>query len=239
MAFRVALTSSIIRATATLNRCPSMQLSDVGQVPVGHPAQRRIPARPGRRCRGWRHRRPTARRAAGTSANRRGDRSAQSMSSSGGPAKTTVSRMASTPNCVDLGAQVDPVAQRLAHRLALVDHLTLVQQLPHRFVEVDHAHVVQHLGEEPHVQQVQDRVLDAADVLGRPASSAVRPPGRTGRRCNPASSSGRSTKTSRRRCPWCRCLVCRPTTLRAAHVHPLGRRRQRRVPLGARAVPVR
>ncbi len=66
---------------------------------------------------------------------------------------------------VDLGAQVDPVAERLAHRLALVDHLALVQQPLHRLDEVDHPHVVQHLGEEAHVEQVQDRVLDAADVL--------------------------------------------------------------------------
>ena len=39
---------------------------------------------------------------------------------------------------VDLGTQVDSVAQRLAHRPALVDHLSLVHQSAHRFLEVDH-----------------------------------------------------------------------------------------------------
>ena len=66
---------------------------------------------------------------------------------------------------IDLGTQIDSVAQRLAHRLALVDHLSLVHQSAHGFLEVDHPHVVQDLCEEPHVQKVQDGVLNPADVL--------------------------------------------------------------------------
>ena len=164
---RVALTSSIIRATATLNRCDVDQLGRP-RATVRWVTLRSVDVtgRPG----------PTpgalvdvAGQPPGPlqelAASRAGDTSAQSMSSSGGPANTMVSRTASTPYCVDLLAQVDAVAQRLAHRLALVDHLALVQQRGERLDEVDHAHVVQHLGEEPRVQQVQDRVLDAADVL--------------------------------------------------------------------------
>jgi hypothetical protein len=60
--------------------------------------------------------------------------------------------------------QVDAVAQRLGHRPALVDHLALVQLPRERLDEVHHAHVVQDLDEEPGVQQVQDGVLDPADV---------------------------------------------------------------------------
>jgi hypothetical protein len=40
------------------------------------------------------------------------------------------------------------------------------KQRGERLDPVDHPHVVQHLHEEAAVQQVQDRVLDAADVLG-------------------------------------------------------------------------
>ena len=161
----------MVRATITLNRCESISCSasctvlcvtlrsatspPSGEVPgadVTSPLSRHA------RCRNF--------------SDPPGDTSAQSMSSSGGPANTIVSRTASTPYCVDHVAQVDAVAQRLAHPAALVDDLALVQQRRERLDEVDHPHVVQHLGEEPAVQQVQDRVLDAADVLlgGHPAA---------------------------------------------------------------------
>ena len=97
------------------------------------------------------------------------------------------------------------VALRLRHRGAAVDHLALVHQLRERLGERDHPHVVEDLREEPRVEQVQDRVLDAAGVLARPASSARRPRGGTGRPRTPASSTGRSTSSSRRTCPSCRC----------------------------------
>ena len=59
------------------------------------------------------------------------------------------------------------------------DHLALVHQPEHRLGERDHPHVVQHLGEETAVEQVEDRVLDAARCTGRPASTARPPRGRT------------------------------------------------------------
>jgi hypothetical protein len=61
--------------------------------------------------------------------------------------------------------RLDDVALRLGHRGAAVDHLALVHQPWERLDEPDHPHVVQRLGEEPAVQQVQDRVLDPAGVL--------------------------------------------------------------------------
>ena len=53
----------------------------------------------------------------------------------------------------------------------LVKHHALAQQVLERLVEIHHAHVAQHLREEAAVQQVQNGVLNAADVLvnGHPA----------------------------------------------------------------------
>ena len=61
--------------------------------------------------------------------------------------------------------RLDDVALALRHRRAVVDHLALVHELRERLGEPDHAQVVEHLGEEPRVEQVQDRVLDPARVL--------------------------------------------------------------------------
>ena len=47
----------------------------------------------------------------------------------------------------------------------LIEHHALAQQVLERLVKVQHAQVAQHLREEAAVQQVQDGVLDAADVL--------------------------------------------------------------------------
>ena len=97
IALRVALTSSIIRATATLNRKSSTAAAAsatarwvtlrspaspvVGSAPTGGGD---VPGQPPGR---W----------PGTAPTRCGETSAQSMSSSGGPANTIVSRTASTP----------------------------------------------------------------------------------------------------------------------------------------------
>ncbi len=72
---------------------------------------------------------------------------------------------------VDLLAKIDAIAERLAHGLAAIENLPLIEQFLHRLVEIDHAEVVEHLREEPHVEQVQDGVLNAAHVLrhGHPA----------------------------------------------------------------------
>ena len=93
---RAAFTSSITRATTTLNRCPAMQSSMSASslwVVCRSAASPVAGSTPGAlatskasryaRCRNF--------------AEPPGDTSAQSMSSSGGPAKTTVSRTASTP----------------------------------------------------------------------------------------------------------------------------------------------
>ena len=58
----------------------------------------------------------------------------------------------------------DGVALRLRHHLAvLVDH-ALGEEARHRLVEVDEAEVAHHLGPEARVDEVQDGVLDPADV---------------------------------------------------------------------------
>ena len=58
------------------------------------------------------------------------------------------------------------VALRLRHNVAvLVEHHTLAQQIRERLIEVQHALVAQHLREEAAVEQMQNSMLDAADVL--------------------------------------------------------------------------
>ena len=60
----------------------------------------------------------------------------------------------------------DHVALRLAHHIAVgVEHHALAQQVREGLVEVEQAAVAQHLGKEAAVEQVQDGVLNAADVL--------------------------------------------------------------------------
>ena len=85
----------------------------------------------------------------------------------------------------------------------LVQHHALGEQVGEGLVELHQPQVAHHLGPEARVEQVQDGVLDAADVLvdGHPVigarSSTIAP-------ALSAQASGRSTRTSRRRCPWCR-----------------------------------
>ena len=66
------------------------------------------------------------------------------------------------------------------------------------------AEVGQRLGEEAGVHQVEDGVLDAADVLVDRHPPLDRRPGRTARPRSTGRRSAGSTRTSRRRCPWCR-----------------------------------
>ena len=60
---------------------------------------------------------------------------------------------------------VDHVALRFRHLGAALDHHALRQQAGERFIEPDQAQVADDLGEEPRVEQVQDGMLDPADVL--------------------------------------------------------------------------
>ena len=66
---------------------------------------------------------------------------------------------------VELIRQLHQVAARLAHRRAVHDDHALVEQAGEGLGEIDHSHVEHHLGEEATVEQVQDRVGHAADVL--------------------------------------------------------------------------
>ena len=69
---------------------------------------------------------------------------------------------------------------------------------------LDHAHVHEHLLEEARVDQVQDRVLDAARVLiDRHPRVRLARDRTASRRCADRCSGG-STRTSRRTCPSCR-----------------------------------
>ena len=57
------------------------------------------------------------------------------------------------------------VAARLRHLAALEDDGPLVPEADHRLVEGQFSQIAKGFGHEAHVQQVQDRVLDAAGVL--------------------------------------------------------------------------
>ncbi len=111
----------------------------------------------------------------------------------------------SAPKRSTISSGRDDVALALAHlRAVAVDH-PLREQAGERLARrPTRSDVVQHLGEEARVQQVQDRVLDAADVLvdRQPVVDdlALERRPRTG--AGPCSAG--STRTSPRRCPWCR-----------------------------------
>ena len=73
---------------------------------------------------------------------------------------------------LDNGGRRHHVALGLAHDVAvLVLHHALAEQVGERLVHVEQPHVAERLGEEATVEQVQDGVLDAADVVvhGHPA----------------------------------------------------------------------
>ena len=66
---------------------------------------------------------------------------------------------------VGVAQRVDDVALRLRHLRAVARDHPLVEEAGDRLAEADQALLLHHLGEEPRVEQVQDGVLDAADVL--------------------------------------------------------------------------
>ena len=93
--------------------------------------------------------------------------SLQSTSSAGGPTNRWYSRRASAPTVSKYLDGRDQVALRLRHlRAAHADH-ALGEQALERLAQVlgRHAQVGQRLGVEAGVHQVEDGVLDAADVL--------------------------------------------------------------------------
>ena len=69
----------------------------------------------------------------------------------------------------------DDVAERLRHLRAVLDDHALREEVRERLVEVKHPCVAQYLREEACIEKMQDRVLDAADVLidGRPVVHLV------------------------------------------------------------------
>ena len=95
------------------------------------------------------------------------------------------------------------VPARLGHLRAVAGDHALGEQPRERLLHVQVAEIRERLREEARVHQVQDRVLDAADVLvdRHPVVDDRRDPTRP-RRC-PGRSSAGSTRTSRRTCPSC------------------------------------
>ena len=90
--------------------------------------------------------------------------SVHSTSFSGGATNITYSRSASAPNFCDHVVRIDDVALRLGHDRAVLEHHALRQQPRERLVDRHEAEVAEHAAEEARVDQVQDRVLDAAAV---------------------------------------------------------------------------
>ena len=97
--------------------------------------------------------------------------SSQLMSSSTGPGERDRDAHGVGARVDHARGELDQIALALGHLRAAEQHHALVDEARERLGEVDEAHVEQDLGDEARVQQVQDRVLDAADVGvdGRPA----------------------------------------------------------------------
>ena len=164
IALRVAFTSSIIRATITLNRWRLDQLLGLVHRAVGDLAQRHVAAVGGDARAPRSRRRSAARRAAGTQRTGRATcrpsrcrpRAGRRRPASAGPRPRRTPRVARPglrrcpATCVILGAW-----------LMTMPWFSSAENGSPKSTQ---AHVVQHLGEEARVQQVQDRVLDAADV---------------------------------------------------------------------------
>ena len=110
---------------------------------------------------------------------------------------------------LDVADRADHVALRLGHLRPVARDHPLREEPLERLLEVEQPHVRQRLHEEARVHQVQDRVLDAADVLvDRHPARRARPGPTPPRRCARRSSAG-STRRSRRTCPSCRSRAAR------------------------------
>ena len=60
--------------------------------------------------------------------------------------------------------RIDDVALRLGHDVDVLEHHALREEACKRLVERNEADVAEHAREEPRIQQVQNRVLDASDI---------------------------------------------------------------------------
>ena len=69
------------------------------------------------------------------------------------------------PEAVDVLSRIDGVAAGLGHLRPVAGDHSLGEQVGERLLRFEQVHVVQRLDEEARVHQVQDRVLDPADVL--------------------------------------------------------------------------
>ena len=98
----------------------------------------------------------------------------------------------------------DDVALRLRHLHAVFQHHALREQALDRLAMVHQPEVAHHLAEKARIDQVQDRVLHAADVLIDRQPVARPSPYRTARDRCAGRCSGRNTTTNRRTCPSCR-----------------------------------
>ena len=116
------------------------------------------PAPSSRHCSAMRHTRASQRKLPSS------PESVHSTSFSGGATNITYRRSASAPTFCDHRVGIDDVALGLRHHGAVLQHHALGQQVRERLAVVDHAEVAEHAREEARVDQVQDRVLDAAAV---------------------------------------------------------------------------
>ena len=98
----------------------------------------------------------------------------------------------------------DDVAEALRHFRAVLDDHALGEQALGRLVVFHESDVAHELGPEARVDEVQDGVFGSADVLvdGEPIIHGVHVEGRGVDRRDWCSD--RSTRTNRRKCPWCR-----------------------------------
>ena len=81
----------------------------------------------------------------------------------GSPVASSVARRSPPAPSIFTSAGVSPLAVRLA--VGLVHHHALGEQAGERLVDAEMAGRLHRAGEEARVEQMQDRVLDAADIL--------------------------------------------------------------------------
>ena len=136
-------------------------------------------------------------------------RPVQSMSFSGGAANSSNRRPVSAPKRSIISSALTTLPLDFDIFAPSLITMPCVNRRFDGLVVRDQADVAHHLGEEARVDQVQNGVLDAADVLidRKPVGDLLR----IERRLVVLRdrSSGRNTRTNRRTCPWCRSRAAR------------------------------